>query len=123
MEAYIINGCEVQYDTFDLEAMALFDSETQKVGSEAKKVVADGMTADNYIGIVRKQCENIMSFFDTLLGEGASSEIFGDRINVKTVTLSYRKFCDDVMEMRASLAGDFKPPKEKRANVVRISEA
>ena len=38
MESYRINGIDVEYDTFDLTNMELFDSEYRRVTDFARKV-------------------------------------------------------------------------------------
>lgn len=95
MEKYIINGHEVEYDTFDLENMELFDGEVRRI-SEA----ADNMdrSESGYLASVRLVCEDILDAFDTLLGEGKAEEIFGKRINAKAIPEAWRRFILDVRD-------------------------
>lgn len=107
METYIINGKEFQYDTFDLDAMGLFDSEVQRVAEAARGIGT--LDAASYLPALREQCENVLDFFDAVLGDGAARELFGDRINVKVITEAYRQFTSDVTAARAGLTAGMAP--------------
>lgn len=102
MDKYIINGKEVQYDTFDLEAMELLDMEIERVAAAAEAVDPAGLSLENYRSIVREQCENVLDAFDTVLGDGTSERLFGGKMNAKTILEAYRKFVGDVMAARAN---------------------
>ena len=109
MEKYIINGVEMEYDTFDLDAMELLDGEVLRLQEEIGNASQKDWNIDNYTGFLREQCENIMDFFDTVLGEGSAKKIFGGKTNVKQIMTVYRKFVDDVTKVRASLGGGLGP--------------
>lgn len=110
METYIINGVEMEYDTFDLDAMELMDSEVVRVTDMIESYQKKDWNFDSYTGFLREQCENIMDFFDTVLGEGSARKIFGGKTNVKDIITSYRRFVDDVTKTRASLGGSADVP-------------
>lgn len=110
METYIINGQEVQYDTFDLEAMELLDMEIERCTAAAEAVDPAGLNMSNYRAIVREQCENVLDMFDTVLGEGMSGKLFGGKMNAKTILTAYRKFVSDVMEVRSNIDADSPNP-------------
>lgn len=103
MEKYSINGHEVEYDTFDLANMELFDSEVMRVEREVKALRAENANVENYIAMLREQAESVLDFFDTVLGEGTAREVFGGRVNIRDITAAYRGFTEDVVRMRKSL--------------------
>ena len=106
METYIVNGKEVQHDTFDLEQMELLDGEILRVSEAAESVDSSSLSGTNYIGIIRAQCENVMDAFDTVLGEGTSEYLFGGKVNAKEILHAWRQFVADVMKQRSNIAGD-----------------
>lgn len=103
MEQYVINGHTVSYDTFDLDEMELFDSEAVRVDEEVKEIAADADGQGGYIKAIRAQCESVLDFFDTVLGENASREIFGGKTNVKTIMEAYKGFVMEVVSARKDL--------------------
>ena len=103
MEKYIINGKEIEYDTFDLAAMELFDSEVTRVKEEMERIQPEDIESQGYLNILRKQCETVLDFFDTVIGEGTSKTIFGDRVNIKEITEAYRSLCSDVTDARKNV--------------------
>ena len=92
MEAYIVNGQELAFDTFDLVNMELFESEVQRIAAIERK------QADNDFAYVREVCEGICDFFDTLVGEGTAEKCFGGRRNAKELLDAYTRFVMDVQE-------------------------
>lgn len=103
MEKYIINGVEVEYDTFDLDAMQLFDDEVKAIKEDVEAARDKGWNSENYIQVLREQCENILDFFDTVLGDGAARKVFGSRMNIRDIMEGYRKFTSDVAKTRSEL--------------------
>lgn len=96
METYIINGHKVEYDTFDLVNMEVYRDETKRVAALSE--LAQNVTEDNYVEIVREMCEGVMDAFDTIIGEGTSDLLFGGKVNAKVIPDAWRKFCQDVAE-------------------------
>lgn len=107
MEKYIINGVEVEYDTFDLVNMELYDSEVRRI-SEAAEAMQDA-DKSSYLQTVRSMCEDIMDAFDTLLGEGMSREIFGGKVNAKAIPTAWRSFIRDVAANMNNIGADDAP--------------
>lgn len=93
METYLINGREVEFDTFDLVNMELFQTEAAALSERAGRIAADGQDP---IGAMREMCEGVMDFFDLVIGEGTSERCFGARPNVKVLLDAYRQFVEDV---------------------------
>ena len=98
MEKYVINGFEVEYDTFDLGSMEKLEKAVKKVvenSTTAEEAAADRIN-ENELDTIRRICEAMLRFFDEVLGEGAARELFGDRVNFRVIMEAYRKFNEDV---------------------------
>ena len=116
MEKYIVNGVEVEYDTFDIDSMELLDSEVTRLKNEIDAIKRDGLNSAEYIKILREQGENILDFFDAVLGDGSSTKIFGNKMNIRDLLNEYKKFTDDVAKVRSEIGSEFKtvaPPSNR----------
>lgn len=107
METYIINGQEIEYDTFELSNMELFDSEVRRIEAAARSIDPKQVSGGNYLAVLREQAENILDFFDTVIGEGTSRRVFGGKVNLRDITEAYRKFTQDVL---GTVRGGFAAP-------------
>lgn len=99
MDKYIINGVEVEYDTFDLTNLELYGAEAERLhakAEEANAVSKSGAPYTEQIAALRELCEDLLDSFDCLLGEGMAEKIFGGRMNVMDITLAYKQFIDDI---------------------------
>ena len=94
METYRINGVEVEYDTFDLVNLELFQQEAAALSRRANEIRIDE-TGDP-AAFLREMCEGVLDFFDLVVGEGTARKCFGTRPNVKTLTEAFRQFVADV---------------------------
>lgn len=97
METYIINGVEVEYDTFDLVNMEVYRDEVKRVA--ALHELSANVNEDNYVEIIREMCEGVMDAFDTVIGEGTSELLFGGKVNAKTVPNAWHDFVRAVAEV------------------------
>lgn len=111
MERYVINGKEVEYDTFDLENMEIYDREVRKVEEAVKSVDTKNM-GDNYIAVLRDLAETILDFFDAVLGDGMAREIFGERTNIRDIKNGYRDFTQAVLKEMGTINNT--PNREQR---------
>lgn len=109
MEKYTVNGHEIEYDTFDLENMEIYDREVRKVEEAVKSVDTKNM-GDNYIAVLRDLAETILDFFDAVLGDGMAREIFGERTNIRDIKNGYRDFTQGVVKEMGGLS----PNREQR---------
>lgn len=98
METYIINGQEVEYDTFELSNMELFDSEVRRIEAAVRGLDPQRAADGDYIAVLREQADNIMDFFDTVIGEGTSRKVFGGKVNIRDLSQAYRAFTQDVLQ-------------------------
>lgn len=103
MDNYIINGVEIEYDTFDLVNMEVYRDELKRVAKLAE--LTKTVTADNYIEIIREMCEGVLDAFDTIIGEGTSELLFGGRLNAKTIPDAWQEFTTAVSEKMNTQGG------------------
>lgn len=112
MDKYIINGKEFQVDTYDLGFIALFQEETKRVAKAAEDAQAN---EKDPVSVIKTECYAVFDFFDTIICEGTSKEIFGDTgINVKTIFDVYSLFVEDVANNLKDIRFD---PKQNTTDV------
>lgn len=92
MERFTVNGKEVEFDPFDLDAMDSYLSGLNNADSE-RRVKQEGEAP---VETLRRACNAILDFFDDLLGDGKAEELFGQKINVKTIFDGYSEFVSQV---------------------------
>lgn len=92
MERFTVNGKEVEFDPFDLDSLDRYLSGLAKVDDE-RRVKLEGETT---VETLRRTCEAVLDFFDEQLGEGKAEELFGQRINVRTIYDGFRGFVEQV---------------------------
>lgn len=105
MDIYTINGVQIEYDTMDLVNMEIYDTEVKRIAAEAQEWEKIDLTADNYLGVLRRQCESVLDAFECILGEGATDKIFGGRMNVEAILNSYGEFTRAVAERVRGMGG------------------
>ena len=105
MERYQINGVEVEYDTFDLVNLELFDRESKNMLEKLNQF----RETDADLATLRELCEDILDFFDTVVGEGTSEKCFGGKLNAKVLPTALTKFVLDVKKEAESIGDDRKP--------------
>lgn len=114
MEKYMINGQEIEWDTFDIANMTLYDSEVKRVAQAAETLKEQEVTAENYIPLLKEQCENIIDFFACVLGEESIDLLFQGRVNVQEAIAAYGDFTRAVTKTRQSLVGLIDGGEEKQ---------
>lgn len=92
MERFTVNGTEVEFDPFDLDVMEGYMAGLERVDAE-RRVTRDG---EGPTDTLRRACYAILDFFDDQLGDGKSKELFGQRINAKTIFDGYQEFTTQV---------------------------
>lgn len=93
MEKYIVNGIEVEYDTFDLDNMELFDSESKRV----VELIKNELSSKSDINKLRKYADVVRDFFDTVVGEGTAEKVFGPKDNIRAIRNGYMEFFNSVI--------------------------
>lgn len=92
MERYIINGKEFEFDTFDMDNLELIQRETKRLEENTRKFQRNG----NAFQFIRERAEDMLDFFDTVVGEGTSAAAFGNKVNVKEIMCAYKQFTKEV---------------------------
>lgn len=85
---------------------AIFDAETADLYEEAVKTARDEAVkkAGETLGdAIRRQCNAVFNFFDTIFGEGFHKELFGPRTNLMECIGTFRDFIKAVDEQKAAL--------------------
>lgn len=98
MEKYIVNGHEIEYDTFDLDCMEAYEREARKIDDLLASIDTKKMS-NNYVAVLREVAESVLDFFDAVLGEGMAREIFGERTNFRDIKNGYRDFTQSVIKV------------------------
>lgn len=94
----VFRNLEVDFDVFDADDMDAYLEALEKV--KETHIKAHGERGGDAI---RRVCQGIFTFFDDLLGEGTSKELFGEKTNMMTCMVAYREFIDAVDEQKAVL--------------------
>lgn len=87
-----LNGHEIEFDVFDLDKMEIYYEGTDRVKALFEQP-REGMTA---IQQLREVSTHVLQFFEDCLGEDTVSEIFGEKLNVKTLYEAFGVFCSTV---------------------------
>lgn len=104
MDKYIINGTEIEFDTFDVSCMERYENGFLAVDAQLRRDEPD----ETGVGKLRRGCNAVMDFFDDVVGDGTATKIFGNRTNVKECIGAYNSFIGAVsVKMR-----DFKADME-----------
>ena len=103
MSVYTINGHEIEYDAMDLENLELYYSESKRLIENSTP--ADG---EDLFLVFKNQCNAVLDFFDTVVGEGTSETIFGGSMNVKEILTAYKEFSAAVNQEVIGVTGILK---------------
>lgn len=117
MEKYIINGVEVEYDTFDLDNMETLDKAVKQIQEDVNGLQSRKAAGEDAMKLLREQANYFLDFFDDVLGDGSARKIFGDRVNILKIVNGYKEFTDAVAAQQTNLAeavGQSKLNREQR---------
>lgn len=98
METYIINGVPFQFDPLDLMNLELYSSESKRIRAIADRYneAMQGGDYDEQLSLFIELTDATLDVFDLLLGEGATSKIFGDSRNAVFISDTFTSFMNDV---------------------------
>lgn len=99
MDTYSINGVEVEYDTFDMDAMQARIEELTVVDAVDKETVE----GEDIFARLRRLCEARLDFFDAVLGDGMAEKIFGHKVNAQAIMRGFEDFNRGVNDHIAQL--------------------
>lgn len=88
-----ILGKEFEVDFFDADIMEKIENGMEKVEKVAKE--NNNIKEQKSSIVIRKVCNTIFDFFDNVLGEGASKEIFGSKTSLTLCVKAYEDFINE----------------------------
>lgn len=114
MEKYIINGVEVEYDTFDLDNMERLADSVQALQDDVKDIQSRMKDEEDTFKLLREQANLMLDFFDDILGDGAAKKIFGGKVNILDIANGYKDFTAAAAKQQTALAEVVAQPKLNR---------
>lgn len=94
----IFKDMELDFDIFDAETADLYEDAVKTARDEAVKKAGETLG-----DAIRRQCNAVFNFFDTIFGEGFHKELFGPRTNLMECIGTFRDFIKAVDEQKAAL--------------------
>ncbi|MEG2096810.1 MAG: DUF6673 family protein [Pseudoflavonifractor sp.] len=94
----IFRDMELDFDIFDAETADLYEEAAKTARDEAVKKAGETLG-----DAIRRQCNAVFNFFDTIFGEGFHRELFGSRTNLMECIGAFRDFIKAVDEQKAAL--------------------
>ena len=91
MSIYTIQGQDVEFDPFDVEAYERYESQLEQM-RKIKEEIPTGSAAAG----MRFLCHAVMNFFDDVAGEGTAQHLFGERTNLKDCFDAFYAFTEAV---------------------------
>ncbi|MGL5382479.1 MAG: DUF6673 family protein [Culicoidibacterales bacterium] len=99
-----INGVELEFDIFDLDAAEAFES-----GLEAIKKSAETKNQNKTLSdVIRTQCALVFDVFDDIFGEGTAFDVFGEKTNLKVCLKAFEQLVSEVDEQRKAMEEETK---------------
>lgn len=83
-----LNGHEVTFDVFEMDNLAAYQESCDRVTALYQQPAG----SENVIDRLREMCHATLGFFEDCLGTAVTQEVFGDRLNVKTLAESFAAF-------------------------------
>lgn len=103
MKTYIVNGKEIQYDPYNPVNIELFHSEVKRIADYARKAQENPENI-SVMDFLHSQSNEMMEFFDTVVGEGTTSAIFGADTSLQDIADAYKGFAEEVTKDLTKLA-------------------
>jgi len=94
----IFKDMELDFDIFDAETADLYEDAVKTARDEAVKKAGETLG-----DAIRRQCNAVFNFFDTIFGGGFHKELFGPRTNLIECIGTFRDFIKAVDEQKAAL--------------------
>lgn len=104
---------EYEVDFLDADIMERIETGIEKV----EKVVKQNKTQEKQKTsmIIRKVCNTIFNFFDDVLGDGASKNIFGDKTSLTLCIKAYEDFINEKIKQDEAIENISKKYSPNRA--------
>lgn len=89
---------EVEFNIFDADDAEVYELAIKKVQDGAKKEPNETLS-----GAIRRQCNNVFTFFDDLFGEDFHKDIFGETTNLLECVSAFSDFVKGIDEQKKEL--------------------
>ncbi len=94
----VFRNIEVDFDIYDADTAEVYEGAVQTVLESAVPKEGESL-ADG----IRRQCNTVFAFFDTLFGDGFHKELFGQRTNMMECLQALKEFLELVSKQREQL--------------------
>lgn len=94
----VFHNIEVDFDIYDADTAEVYEGAVQTVLESAVPKEGESL-ADG----IRRQCNTVFAFFDTLFGDGFHKELFGQRTNMIECLQAFKEFLELVSKQREQL--------------------
>ena len=94
----VFRNIEVDFDIYDADTAEVYEGAVQTVLESAVPKEGESL-ADG----IRRQCNTVFTFFDTLFGDGFHKELFGQRTNMMECLQAFKEFLELVSKQREQL--------------------
>lgn len=94
----VFRNIEVDFDIYDADTAEVYEGAVQTVLESAVPKEGESL-ADG----IRRQCNTVFAFFDTLFGDGFHKELFGQRTNMMECLQAFKEFFELVSKQREQL--------------------
>lgn len=94
----VFRNIEVDFDIYDADTAEVYEGAVQTVLESAVPKEGESL-ADG----IRRQCNTVFAFFDTLFGDGFHKELFGQRTNMIECLQAFKEFLELVSKQREQL--------------------
>lgn len=112
-----INGNSFPFDLQDVDNMERYEAAFMEMSEEEKALPKDGKNSER----LRAYCRMFRKLFDKLLGDGASTAIFGEKDNARQMTMVYESFLEfarsqqtEIEETKNRIVNRFSPNRAQR---------
>lgn len=115
MAKFTVNNVEFEYDLFDADKAELFEKESEKIKKESLKTVE----GEKLSAKIRRIGNTVFNAIDTMFGVGKSQELFGDKVNLIDISVTYHKI--EVELNKATAQADAEAAKEINKTAIKPS--
>lgn len=109
-------NAEFDIDFMDADTAEVYEAALKEYRREASAL--SGSKHGSYAEVIRDICGLVFDFMDTLLGEGAAEEIFGEKCSLRTAREAMNAVTDEferqTREMTELFHSDAKPVPQNR---------
>ena len=86
-----IKDKEFDFDIADAECMERYEKALHQMQERTKNTAKSGTTSER----MKQACQLVFDFFDQVVGEGTSKQLFGEKMNFKVCFTTYEEFIED----------------------------